>query len=193
MAALARKEDERKNALEVKKRRSGVSLRVLENLQRRAELLGAKPGPAAEAWSLRQRRAANEPLSVRDVCNEICKPETARDKTSFSEMVASGGLAELGPAEVRTKNTCFPNRPRSCPATILEPITPPRLTTNPPHCVTYTRYAFTCLCVCKNQSSLSYSRPFALPTLLQYYCAIFAPYISSPRPSLYMPYTIQYW
>ena len=47
--------------------------------------------------------------------------------------------------------------------------------------------------VCKNQSSLNYPRPLALPTLLQCCCATFAQYITSPRPSLHMPYTIQYW
>ena len=57
----------------------------------------------------------------------------------------------------------------------------------------YTRYLFTCFCVCTNLSSLHYPRPFALPTLLQYYCATFAQCMTSPRPSLYMPYTIQYW
>ena len=56
----------------------------------------------------------------------------------------------------------------------------------------YTRYSFT-LCVCKNQSSVYYPRPLALLPLLQYDCATFAPYMTSPRPSLYMPYTIQYW
>jgi len=35
--------------------------------------------------------------------------------------------------------------------------------------------------------------PFALLTLLQYYCETFAPYMTSRRPSLCMPYTIQYW
>ena len=36
------------------------------------------------------------------------------------------------------------------------------------------------LCGCKNQSSLYYPRPFALPTLLQYYCATFALYNLPP-------------
>ena len=57
----------------------------------------------------------------------------------------------------------------------------------------YTRYSFTCLCVCKNQSSLNYPRPLALPTLLQYHCATLAQYMTSSRPSLYMLNTIQYW
>jgi len=57
----------------------------------------------------------------------------------------------------------------------------------------YTRYSFTCFCVCKHQSSLNYPRPLALPTLLQYDCATFTQYMTSPRPSLYMPYTIHYW
>jgi len=57
----------------------------------------------------------------------------------------------------------------------------------------YTRYSFTCFCVCKNQSSLDYPRPFALPTLLQYHYATFALYMTSPLPSLYMPHTIHYW
>ena len=57
----------------------------------------------------------------------------------------------------------------------------------------YTNYSFTCFCVCKDQSSLYYPRPFALPTLLQYFGATFAQDMTSPRPSLYMPYSIQYW
>ena len=56
----------------------------------------------------------------------------------------------------------------------------------------YTRYSFTCLCVCKKQSSLYYTRPFAVPTLLQYYCATFAQHMTSPRSSLYIQYTIQH-
>jgi len=47
--------------------------------------------------------------------------------------------------------------------------------------------------VSKNQSSLYCPRPFALPTLLQYYWATFAQYMTSTILSLYMPYTIQYW
>ena len=53
----------------------------------------------------------------------------------------------------------------------------------------YTRYSFACFCVCKNQSSLNYPRPLALPTLLQHYCATFAQYMTSPRPSLYICHT----
>jgi len=49
---------------------------------------------------------------------------------------------------------------------------------------------FTAKRLCTSQSSLHYPRPFALPIRLQYYCATFAPYMTSPRPSLYMPYTI---
>ena len=49
------------------------------------------------------------------------------------------------------------------------------------------------LCVCNNQSSLYYPRPCALLTLLQYVCATFVQYMTPPRPSLLMPYTIQYW
>jgi len=56
----------------------------------------------------------------------------------------------------------------------------------------YTRYFFTYLCGCKNQSPLYYPRPFVLHTLLQYNCATFAQYMTSPRPSVLMPYTIQY-
>ena len=33
-----------------------------------------------------------------------------------------------------------------------------------PHQLAYTRYSFTCLCVCKNQPSLYYPHPFPLPT-----------------------------
>jgi len=47
----------------------------------------------------------------------------------------------------------------------------------------YTRYSFTCCCGCKNQSSLHWPRPFALPTLLQYYCTSFAQY-KNPPPAL---------
>jgi len=49
------------------------------------------------------------------------------------------------------------------------------------------------VCARMNEPSLGYPRPFALPTLLQYYCATFAQYVTSPRPSLHMPYTIHYW
>jgi len=63
----------------------------------------------------------------------------------------------------------------------------------PPAWLAYTRYSFTCFCVCKNQPPLCYPRPFAVPTLLQYYCATFVLYLTSPRPSLLMQYTIQYW
>ena len=46
---------------------------------------------------------------------------------------------------------------------------------------------------CKNQSSVHHPRPFALLTLLQYYCMTFAQYKNSLRPFLYMPYTIHQW
>jgi len=57
----------------------------------------------------------------------------------------------------------------------------------------YTRDSFTRFGVCKNQSPLYYPRPFALPSLLQCYCATFAQYMTSARPSLVMPYTIHDW
>jgi len=56
----------------------------------------------------------------------------------------------------------------------------------------YTRYSFACFCVCKDQSSLYYPRPFALPILLQYFGATFAQYMTSPRlPFIWhTPYSI---
>ena len=79
-------------------------------------------------------------------------------------------------------------------------LTPSPSTTNFLAC---TRDSFTYFCVCKNQPSLHYPRPSALPTLLQYDCTPFTQYKNSPRPFLYMknsprhflymPYTIYYW
>jgi len=58
----------------------------------------------------------------------------------------------------------------------------------------YTRYSFTCFSVCAtiNHPFIT-PRPFASPTLLQYDCETVAPYMTFPRPFLYMPYTIHYW
>jgi len=49
-----------------------------------------------------------------------------------------------------------------------------------------------CLCARISHPFIT-PRPFALPKLLQYYCATFAQCMTSTRPSLHMPYTIQDW
>jgi len=46
--------------------------------------------------------------------------------------------------------------------------------------------------LCKSPSSLYYPRPFALPTLLQYYCTTFVQYMNSPRPSIRVLALTQY-
>ena len=50
----------------------------------------------------------------------------------------------------------------------------------------FTRYWFTSICVCTNQSSVLSSGPPALPTLLQYYCTSIGQYTTPhPNPLVY--------
>ena len=87
-----------------------MSVRALEALSRRAEEQSRGAGPAAEGWRGWKSRAASEPLTVLDACVEITTPATAKEQVSFAELIAIGGVAELGPTEVGapTDYLCVP-------------------------------------------------------------------------------------
>ena len=65
---------------------------------------------------------------------------------------------------------------------------------NPEPCTlaAFTRYYVTSKLVCTSPSSFDYPRPPTMPTLLQCYCNPIAKHTTLPRPSLCVPYTIQY-
>ena len=154
-------------------------------------------------------RTASRPSTVSGVTRLALSTHT---HLATSRAVCSTGSASAAAASTASNPSTVsgvPSSPRtSSPASILARTASPldsstrrraRCGASPAACegmgwgVAYTRYSFTCSRVCKNQSSLYEPRPFALSTPLQYDCATCAPYMTSPRPSLDMPYTMQYW